>query len=104
MLTINIAATTLSEYPIGILMRSMNNIFKPIKIKITAKPYLSKENRSAKSASKKYIALSPIIAKILDVNTMNGSVVTANIAGILSTAKIRSLISTSTSTTNNGVK
>jgi hypothetical protein len=38
----------------------------------------------------KYSARSPRMAKMLEENTMNGSVVMAKIAGIESTAKIRS--------------
>ncbi|MNI94310.1 hypothetical protein D3C73_1523890 [compost metagenome] len=55
------------------------------------------------SASRKYSARSPIIAKMFEVKMMNGSVVTAKIAGMLSTANIRSLASISTSTRNIGV-
>ncbi|MNJ72783.1 hypothetical protein D3C77_694900 [compost metagenome] len=44
-----------------------------------------------------------MIAKIFEVKTMNGSVVTAKIAGMLSTANIKSLASISTSTRNIGV-
>ena len=49
-----------------------------------AKPYLRKIKRSAKSASKKYMARRPKMAKMLEVRTMKGSVVTAKIAGMLS--------------------
>ena len=55
------------------------------------------------SASRKYMARSPMIAKIFEVNTMNGSVVTAKIAGMLSTAKTKSLASINTNTSNIGV-
>ena len=64
---------------------------------------MSSEKRSAMSASRKYIARRPRIAKTFEVSTMNGSVVIAKIAGIESTAKIRSVISTRTSTRNSGV-
>ena len=64
---------------------------------------MSSEKRSAMSASRKYIARRPRIAKTFDVSTMNGSVVIAKIAGIESTAKMRSETSTSTSTRNSGV-
>jgi len=43
------------------------------------------------------------MAKMFDVNTMNGSRVTAKIAGIESTANTRSVISTATSTVSSGV-
>ncbi|MNN38830.1 hypothetical protein D3C81_1528430 [compost metagenome] len=55
------------------------------------------------SASRKYSARRPMMAKMLEVNTMKGSVVTAKIAGMLSTANTRSLASISTSTRNIGV-
>ncbi|MCY1303878.1 hypothetical protein D9M70_536060 [compost metagenome] len=55
------------------------------------------------SASRKYIARRPMMAKILEVNTRKGSVVTAKIAGMLSTAKTASLASIISSTTNIGV-
>ena len=51
----------------------------------------------------KYRARSPRMAKILEVNTMNGSRVTAKIAGIESTANTRSVSSIATSTSNSGV-
>ena len=54
-------------------------------------------------ASRKNIERRPRIAKMLDVKTMKGSLVTAKIAGIESTAKIRSLISTQTSARKSGV-
>ncbi|MNG30537.1 hypothetical protein D3C84_1161690 [compost metagenome] len=44
-----------------------------------------------------------MIAKMLEVNTMKGSVVTAKIAGMLSTANTRSLASIRTITRNIGV-
>jgi len=54
-----------------------------------ARPYFSRWKRLAMPASIKYIARSPRIAKMLEVKTMNGSVVMAKIAGIESTANIR---------------
>ena len=51
----------------------------------------------------KYRARSPMMAKMLEVKTMKGPVVTAKMAGILSTAKTRSLISIITKTRNIGV-
>ena len=98
-----IATTIPSEINTGILKTSISIILTPTNISTTARPYFNKENRSAMSASRKYIARRPRIAKTLDVSTMNGSVVIAKMAGIESTAKIRSVISTSTSTRNSGV-
>ena len=46
---------------------------------------------------------SPRIANAFDANTMNGSRLTARIAGTESTANTTSVVSTSTSTTNSGV-
>ena len=43
------------------------------------------------------------MAKMLEVNTTNGSWVTANTAGIESTAKIRSVSSTKITTMKSGV-
>ena len=43
------------------------------------------------------------MAKAFDEKTMNGSWLTASTAGTLSTAKITSVASTSTSTANSGV-
>ena len=53
--------------------------------------------------NKKNKLLSPIIAKILEKKTMYGSLVTEKIAGTLSTAKTRSLNSTTSKTRNKGV-
>ena len=55
------------------------------------------------SASRKYSARRPMMAKMFEVKTMNGSVVTAKMAGMLSTANTRSLASISISTRNIGV-
>ncbi|MNV90861.1 hypothetical protein D3C71_1852850 [compost metagenome] len=54
-------------------------------------------------ASRKNIARRPSTAKTLEVSTMNGSVVIAKIAGMLSTAKITSVTAIRISTTNSGV-
>ena len=70
---------------------------------MTDKPYFSMEKRSATPASRKYIARRPKIANRFEVSTMNGSVVTAKIAGILSTAKMTSLSSTRINTSISGV-
>ena len=54
-------------------------------------------------ASRKYSARSPRIANAFELNTMNGSWLTARTAGTESTAKITSVASTRTSTANSGV-
>ena len=95
--------TVARAIPTGILYTSSSSIFTPMNIRITANPYLSMWKRYAISASRKYIARSPRIANMFEVKTIKGSLVTANIAGIESTAKMRSVTSTSTSTTNIGV-
>ncbi len=53
--------------------------------------------------TKKNIDLNPIIARMLELKTMNGSAVIANIAGILSIAKNTSVNSIIISATNRGV-
>jgi hypothetical protein len=54
-------------------------------------------------ASRKNIARRPSTANTLEVSTMNGSVVIAKMAGMLSTAKITSVTAIRISTTNSGV-
>ena len=54
--------------------------------------------------NRKNIDLNPIIAKILEKKTIYGSLVTAKIAGIESTAKIKSVNSTISKTKKSGVK
>ena len=66
----------------------------PTNNKINTRLYFIYLNLSIIFAKKKYKFLKPKIAKILEVNTMNESVVTANIAGIESTANNTSLNST----------
>ncbi|MNL82358.1 hypothetical protein D3C87_2097230 [compost metagenome] len=53
--------------------------------------------------NKKNIERKPKIAKIFEKNTIYGSLVTAKIAGIESTAKIRSANSITNKTMNSGV-
>ena len=67
-----------------------------------ASPSLRYRNRSAASASRKYSDRRPRIANALLVNTMNGSVVTAKMAGMESTAKMRSVVSTAMSASSRG--
>src|SRR5690349_6841013 len=56
-------------------------IFRPTKIRTSARPYFNKWKRSTASASRKYSERSPRIANTLDVNTIRGSRVSAKIAG-----------------------
>ena len=72
-------------------------------VKSTAKPIFRKRNLSIIPANKKNMERNPIIAKMLEKNTMYGSFVTEKIAGILSTAKIKSVHSMINNTKNNGV-
>ena len=95
--------TTDREMEIGICTQCIISILIPIKLNTKAKPYLRKIKRSAKSASKKYMARRPKMAKMLEVRTMKGSVVTAKIAGMLSTAKMTSLNSIIINTSKSGV-
>ena len=75
-----------------------------MKDKINANPYFKYLNIPIKLASKKYKLLKPRIAKILDEYNINGSFgAIAKIAGILSTAKSRSVNSITPTTTNKGV-
>ena len=57
------------------------SIFTPTNVRISARPYFSRWKRSTTAASRKYSDRSPMIAKMFDVKTMNGSVVTPKIAG-----------------------
>ena len=54
-------------------------------------------------ARQKYSARSPRMAKAFEANTMNGSRLTARIAGIESTANTTSVVSIRISTANSGV-
>ena len=96
-------AMTTSEIHVGMCTHSAMIIFTPTKARMTARPCWRKRKRPWRSASRKYIERSPRMAKAFDENTMNCSWLTASTAGTLSTAKIRSVSSTSTSTANSGV-
>ncbi|KAG0914151.1 hypothetical protein G6F31_021422 [Rhizopus arrhizus] len=78
-------------------------ILMPMKPSTSARPYGSRWKRSAMPASRKNIARRPSTANTLEVSTMNGSVVIAKIAGMLSTAKITSVTAIRISTANSGV-
>ena len=64
---------------------------------------MSRWNFVTTLASRKNSERSPSTAKMFDVKTRNGSRVMPKIAGIESMAKIRSVTSTSTSTSSSGV-
>ncbi len=69
-----------------------------------AKPYLSLLNIWIKLANKKYKDLRPKMAKIFDEYRIKGSFgAIAKIAGIESTAKSKSVNSTTATTTKRGV-
>ena len=68
-----------------------------------ANPIFRYLNLSIIPANKKNIERSPKMAKILEKNTMYGSLVTEKIAGMESTAKIRSVNSIIIKTRNSGV-
>ena len=72
-----------------------------MKISKNDKPTFKYLNLSIIPASKKNIERSPKMAKMLEKNTMYGSLVTEKIAGIESTAKIRSVNSMIIKTINN---
>ena len=78
-------------------------ILTPTKTSTMPSPYLSMWNLSCAPASRKYRLRRPRMAKTLLVKTMNGSLVTAKIAGTLSTAKTMSLTSIMHSATKSGV-
>ena len=103
MATRSTTAITASDTHVGICTHSAITIFTPTKARITASPCWRNRNRPCRSASRKYIERSPRMAKAFEENTMNCSWLTASTAGTLSTAKIRSVSSTSTSTANSGV-
>ena len=78
-------------------------ILTPTNTSTMPRPYFSMWNLSAAPASRKYRLRRPRIANTLLVNTMNGSLVTAKIAGTLSTANTMSLTSIMQSATKSGV-
>ena len=91
-----------SETYEGIWKIGATNILKPINVKIIANPYFNFENKFKEFDSKKYIDLKPKIAKIFEEYKINGSLgVIEKIAGIESTAKIKSVVSTNNRTRNN---
>ena len=89
--------------PISICQNVCSNIFTPINVSSTPKPYFKVQNIFITLLSIKNNERNPNIAKILEKNTINGSCVTENTAGIESTANITSENSITNSTTNSGV-
>ena len=89
--------------PISICQNVCSNIFTPINVSNTPKPYFKVQNIFITLLSIKNNERNPNIAKILEKNTINGSWVTENTAGIESTANITSENSITNSTTNSGV-
>ena len=89
--------------PITSFSHSAASIFNPTNPRIAASDTLRYRNFAIALDSAKYSERSPRIAKTLLVKTMNGSVVIAKIAGMESTAKMRSVVSTSTRETASGV-
>ena len=69
------------------------SIFRPIKSKIKARPFFKWWKRCRMLSIKKNSARRPIIANILEVNTINKFCEIANTAGIESTANIISVLS-----------
>ena len=79
-------------------------ILIPMKAKMMAKPNFNRLNMWMKLANRKYKERSPRIAKIFEVYRMNGSSgAMAKMAGMESTAKIKSVNSITVTTTNRGV-
>jgi len=77
--------------------------FIPVNISTTPTPYLTYSKVLCSSSRRKYRFLSPNIARIFELYTINELVVIANIARIESIAKIKSEPSIKKSKANNGV-
>ena len=75
----------------------------PTKLKMAIKLYSKWANLANMSAKKKYMERKPKMAKILELNTKNGSDVIAKMAGTLSKAKITSITSITIKAINKGV-
>lgn len=73
MLAMRIRATTPSEIAMRMWNRIDEHHLGTDKEQISAASYLSSTKRSAKSASRKYTARSPMMAKMLEVSTIKGS-------------------------------
>ena len=105
MLNTNIPSITKSDVtvPISMCQKVLSNIFTPMKVSSTPKPYLSSQNLSTTLLSIKNSDRSPKMAKMLEKKTIKGSCVTEKMAGIESTAKSTSENSITNNTTNSGV-
>jgi hypothetical protein len=79
------------------------SILKPTKESTIANPTLRNLNNPIIPETAKYRERNPNIANMFDVYTINVSLLIARIAGMLSTAKIRSVDSTTSNTRNKGV-
>jgi hypothetical protein len=75
-------------------------ILTPTKLRTRPRPYLSSQKRSMTFSSRKNIERRPMMAHMLLVKTMNGSVVMPKIAGIESIANTTSAVSTISRVTN----
>src|SRR5215208_3285268 len=92
------------ETQIGTLpKRSLQMNFTPTKTSTTERPRLRYTKRFIKPASMKYRARRPRMAKASEVQTTKVLVVIAKIAGIESTAKTTSVVSTAIRTARSGV-
>src|SRR5215210_1791938 len=97
--TVTTVAMNGSETQIGTLPnRSETMNFAPTKTSTTESPRLRYTKRCIKPASMKYKARRPRMAKALEVQTTNVSVVIAKIAGMESTANTTSVVSTAINT------
>src|SRR4028119_675771 len=82
--------------------RSLQMNFTPTKTSTTESPTLRYTKRCIKPASMKYNARRPRMAKAFEVQTTKVLVVIANIAGMESTAKTTSVVSTAIRTARRG--
>lgn len=78
-------------------------ILRPTKTRMTPSPYFRNRNAFTMLCNTKKSERSPMMAKILEVKTTNGSLVSAKIAGTESMANMMSLNSMKANATNSGV-
>lgn len=103
MLPNNITIMNINEITASISNHSDNSNLNPINSNNIATPVFKNLNLSTIALSRKNIDLKPNIANMLEKNTTYGSLDTENIAGILSKANTKSLVSITTTVNNNGV-
>jgi hypothetical protein len=96
-------AITRRDVHTGTWNTSPRSILAPTKTRTAANPSFRYTKRVIIPARRKYRARTPRMAKAFDVNTRNGSSVTAKIAGMESTANTTSVVSPATSTASIGV-